>query len=100
MQNNPCALITGASRGIGQAIALKLAQNGYDLALNYYSSEQSARSVQEQCQQYGVQAKIYQADVTNYDQCEAMVQQVLADFGHIDALVNNAGRTKTALSCA
>ena len=97
MQNNPCALITGASRGIGQAIALKLAQNGYDLALNYYSSEQSARSVQEQCQQYGVQAKIYQADVTNYDQCEAMVQQVLADFGHIDALVNNAGRTKDGL---
>lgn len=97
MQNNPCALITGASRGIGQATALRLAQNGYDLALNYYSSEQSARVVQEQCEQYGVKANIYQADVTNYDQCETMVKQVLEDFGHIDALVNNAGRTKDGL---
>lgn len=97
MPTTPCILITGASRGIGQATALKLAQNGYDLALNYYSSEQSAREVQEQCQQYGITARIYQADVTNYEQCETMVQQVLDDFGHIDGLVNNAGRTKDGL---
>ena len=97
MPNNPCVLITGASRGIGQAVALKLAQNGYDLALNYYSSEQNARQVQSACQQYGVKALIYQADVTNYGQCEEMTKQVLSDFGHIDGLVNNAGQTKDGL---
>ena len=97
MPTTPCVLITGASRGIGQATALKLAQKGYDLALNYYSSEQNAREVQAQCQQYGINARIYQADVTNYEQCETMVQQVLDDFGHIDGLVNNAGRTKDGL---
>lgn len=94
---NQCILVTGASRGIGQAIAIKLAQQGYDLALNYYSSESRAKEVQELCQTYGAETRIYQADVTNYDQCDEMVKQVAEDFGSIYGLVNNAGQTKDGL---
>lgn len=95
--SNPCILVTGASRGIGEAIALTLAEKGYDLALNYYTSEAKAREVQKSCEAYGVKVGIYQGDVTNYDQCEAMVSQVVQDFGTIDGLVNNAGQTKDGL---
>lgn len=95
--NNPLVIITGSSRGIGRAIAIKLAQESYDLALNYYSSEQSAKEVQNECQHYGVKTNIYQADVTNYDQCENMVKEILNDFGSIYGLVNNAGQTKDSL---
>ena len=95
--SNPCVLVTGASRGIGEAIALTLARNGYDLALNYHSSEEKARQVQAQCAALGVKAQLYQADVSDYQQCDNMIKRVQADFGRIDGLVNNAGRTQDAL---
>lgn len=94
------AIITGASQGIGACIAKKLAKDGFDVVINHYPSDsdrEKAAAVAEECRAFGVKAECYSADVSKYDQCEAMVKQVKADFGTIDALVNNAGITKDTL---
>lgn len=85
------ALITGASRGIGKAITLRLAHEGAHVAINYFRSEEKARRVQEEAKSFGVQAKIYRADVSDYRMVENMVADVIRDFKRIDILVNNAG---------
>lgn len=85
------ALVTGASRGIGAAIALAFAGEGADVAINYNSSEDAARKVAEGCRAAGVRAEVHQADVTDFAACERMANQALADFGKVDILVNNAG---------
>src|SRR6266702_2030559 len=85
------ALVTGASRGIGRAIALALAEEGADVAVNYVSSEGPAKEVAEQIQKMGRKAMLAQADVGDYPDTFRMAQEVLKEFGHLDILINNAG---------
>lgn len=91
------ALITGASRGIGRAIALKFAGEGYRIAINYIGDENEALQVKEECMAHGVEAMIYEGDVTCYEEMDQMMQAVLQQFGSIDVLVNNSGITKDQL---
>src|SRR5437879_6390495 len=85
------ALVTGGSRGIGRAIALALAEEGADVAINYVSSEPAAKEVVEQIRKIGRQSILAQADVGDYPDTFRMAQDVLKQFGHLDILVNNAG---------
>lgn len=94
------AIITGASQGIGACIAKRLAKDGFDVVINHYPSDgdkAKAEAVAEECRSFGVKAECYPADVSKFEDCENMVKQVKADFGTIDALVNNAGITKDTL---
>jgi len=95
---NKVALVTGASSGIGKAIALKLAANGMDVMINYYSGNlDKANEVKESCEGFGVRAEVFQADISQRGDVEAIVKETLAKFGKIDVLVNNAGITKDNL---
>jgi len=85
------ALVTGASRGIGRAIALALAAEGADVAVNYVSSEAPARAVVDEIHRMGRRAMIAQADVADYPDTFRMAHDVLKEFGHLDILINNAG---------
>ncbi len=85
------ALITGASRGIGAAIAAAFAKGGANVAINYHSNHDAAQKVAEACRGLGVKAEVYQADVTDFARCRAMAEKALTDFGKVDILVNNAG---------
>jgi 3-oxoacyl-[acyl-carrier protein] reductase len=85
------ALVTGGSRGIGRAIALALAEEGADIAVNYVSSEQAARDLIAQIEKIGRRGILAQADVSDFPDTFRMAQHVLAQFGHLDILVNNAG---------
>lgn len=96
-QTNRVALVTGGSRGIGRAVCLKLAEQGVDVAVNYAGNREAAEETCRLCRQAGVQAQAFQADVACSDQVNAMVEQVLAQFGRIDILVNNAGITRDNL---
>ncbi len=87
------ALVTGASRGIGRAIALALAEEGADVAVNYVSNEAAARDVVEGIRKTGRRAIFARADVSDYPDTFRMAQEVLREFGHLDILVNNAGVT-------
>jgi 3-oxoacyl-[acyl-carrier protein] reductase len=83
--------VTGGSRGIGRAIALALAEEGADIAVNYVSSEQAARDLIAQIEKTGRRGILAQADVSDFPDTFRMAQDVLAQFGHLDILVNNAG---------
>ena len=85
------ALVTGGSRGIGRAVALALAEEGADVAVNYVSSEVAAKEVAEQIRKLGRRALLAQADVADYPDTFRMAQEVLKEFSHLDILVNNAG---------
>ncbi|HUO12781.1 MAG TPA: SDR family oxidoreductase [Caulobacteraceae bacterium] len=85
------ALVTGGSRGIGKAIALALAEAGADVAVNYRRDDAAANETVAEIQAMGRRAKAYSASVESWDEDQAMVADVLADFGKIDILVNNAG---------
>lgn len=94
------ALITGASQGIGACIAKRLAQDGFNVAINHFPSDSDrdkAKKVAEWCRNVGVEAECFSADVSNYSDCDSMVKSVKDRFGTIDALVNNAGITKDGL---
>jgi 3-oxoacyl-[acyl-carrier protein] reductase len=91
------ALITGGSRGIGRAVALRLARDGVGVVINYVSSEAAAREVAEQIREAGGRAEVAQADVSNTLEAEKMVDRVIADFDRLDILVNNAGVTRDSL---
>jgi 3-oxoacyl-(acyl-carrier-protein) reductase len=85
------ALVTGASRGIGRAIALALAEEGADVAVNYLSNTELAADVVGQIRKMGRKAMLAQADVADYPDTHRMAREVLEAFGHIDILINNAG---------
>ena len=91
------AIITGGSRGIGKAMALKLGELGYDVVINYVSESSKAKSeeIAEQLKKdYGVDSLVVRADVSKYEDCEALVKAAVDKFGeNIDVLVNNAGIT-------
>lgn len=91
------ALVTGGSRGIGKAIALMLAANGADVAVNYAGNQAAAEAVAEEIKAMGRKAIIIQGDVALTAVCTEMVDKVVAEFGKIDILVNNAGITRDTL---
>ncbi len=92
------AIITGSARGIGAAIALRLAKDGYDIALNDISEAMfENNSIMEDIKALGVQCEKYVADVSDHQQCSDMVKAVKERFGSIDVLVNNAGITRDGL---
>ncbi|AEY67082.1 3-oxoacyl-[acyl-carrier-protein] reductase [Clostridium sp. BNL1100] len=88
------ALVTGASRGIGRAIALELARQGVDVVINYRSNEEMAVSLKEEIEEMGRQALIIKADMQNPEEIKQMFKQIKSQFRHIDILVNNAGIIK------
>lgn len=94
------ALITGAGQGIGAAIAIRLANDGYNIAINCRTEEDiinSGNNIAEQCREKGVEAECFACDVSDYNACEEMVKAVKERFNTIDVLVNNAGITKDGL---
>lgn len=91
------AIITGATRGIGKGIALKLAEHGANVAFTYVSSEEKALAIEKELIALGVKAKAYKSDASVMSDAEALVKDVNATFGGIDILVNNAGITKDNL---
>ncbi len=91
------ALVTGASRGIGRAIALRLAEDGMDIAVNYLFDEEDHQGAVSEIKARGVQAVAYKADVSRFDEVKAMVDAITEQLGGIDVLVNNAGITRDGL---
>jgi len=91
------ALVTGGSRGIGEAIVRKFAEQGADVAFTYLSSEDRAKKVESDLKEMGSNAKAYRSDASSYEQAEELVKVVLEDYGKIDILINNAGITRDNL---
>ena len=94
---NKVALITGGSRGIGKGIVEVFAAQGAHVAFTFNSSAEAAQAMAEELSQNGVKVKAYQSDAAQFEQAESLVSQVLADFGSVDILINNAGITKDNL---
>ena len=91
------ALVTGATRGIGRAIALRFASEGADVAFTYRSQAEAAKALTGELEAFGVRAKGYQSDAADFAAAHEIVDDVKAFFGHIDILVNNAGITRDGL---
>lgn len=94
---NKTALITGASRGIGEAIAIKFAEQGANIAFTYLSSAERAQALEEKLAGMGVKAKGYKSDAADYASAEQLTNDVLKEFGNIDICVNNAGISRDNL---
>ena len=91
------ALVTGATRGIGRAIALRFAEQGANVAFTYLSSASAAESLVAEIEALGVRAVAFASNAADFDGAHKVVEQVVAEFGQIDILVNNAGQTKDGL---
>jgi|TARA_Y100000310_G_scaffold208219_1_gene208771 3-oxoacyl-[acyl-carrier protein] reductase len=91
---NKIALITGASRGIGKAIAMEFAKNNANVIINYYYNKEEAEDVVQKVKNHGVEAMAVKADVANFDEVKQMADTIQKKFGHVDILVNNAGVVK------
>jgi len=94
---NKTALITGASRGIGEAIAIKFAENGANIAFTYLSSDERAKALEDKLTAMGVKAKAYKSDAGDYAAAEQLANDVTKEFGTIDICVNNAGISRDNL---
>lgn len=97
MLKNKIALITGAGRGIGRTIAIALAKEGAEVVINYNGSEERAKEVKQTIEENGGKASIYKCNVSDFAACEAMIKDIIKEYGHLDILVNNAGITKDGL---
>ena len=91
------ALITGASKGIGRGIAIKFAREGANVAFTYLSSVEQGIALEKELESFGIKAKGYRSDASDYKAAEELVNAVVADFGTVNVLVNNAGITKDGL---
>ena len=91
------AIVTGATRGIGRAIALKFADQGANIAFTYLSSDAAAEALVAEIGAMGVKAVGYKSNAADFDDAHKVVEQVVAEFGQVDILVNNAGQTKDGL---
>ena len=94
MLNGKVAVVTGASRGIGRAVALKLAGEGATVIVNYNGSKERAEEVKKEIEAAGGKAEIRQCNVSDFSACEEMFKEIISTFGSVDILVNNAGITK------
>lgn len=97
MLENKVALVTGAGRGIGRAIAIALAEEGAEVIVNYNGSEEKAKEVKQTIEENGGKASIYKCNVSDFEACETMIREIVKEHGHLDILVNNAGITKDGL---
>jgi 3-oxoacyl-[acyl-carrier protein] reductase len=97
MLKGKCAVVTGAGRGIGRAVALKLAELGADVVINYRSSESEAEELSKEIEKLGSRVLMVKADVSIYGEAELLVNKAVETFGKIDIMVNNAGITKDGL---
>ena len=95
--NGTNALITGASRGIGRGIALVLAQHGANVAFTYLSSPEKAQELEKELQVMGVKAKGYKSDASEFSAADELIANIIADFGSLEVVVNNAGITRDNL---
>jgi len=91
------ALITGASRGIGKGIALKFAEHGANVAFTYLSSVEKGLELENELKAFGVNAKGYRSDASDFKAADELITQMVADFGKIDIVINNAGITRDGL---
>ena len=96
-ENAKVALITGATRGIGKQIALELASQGYNIALNYRKQNEELEALKKEIESKNVKCLAVYGDVSNYEDVEKFVKEIINEFGKIDVLVNNAGITKDML---
>lgn len=97
MLDGKIAVVTGASRGIGKAVALTLAKRGAMVVVNYNGSRERAEAVKEEIEKNGGRAVCMACNVSDFQSCEAFIKQIIAEWGRIDILVNNAGITKDDL---
>lgn len=93
----PVALITGASKGIGKAIALRLAQDGYRILINFRSNEEIAKHLKAEIEWMGGEAELVQGDVSLAEDCQQIFERAISLYGQVDVLVNNAGITRDNL---
>src|SRR5680860_238744 len=96
-ERNPVAIITGGTRGIGLAIAHRLAKDGYDLVLSYRGDAETAAAAQQEIEQYGHGLMVVASDVSKADDAATLIETSINEFGGIDALINNAGITRDTL---
>lgn len=90
-------LVTGASRGIGRAIAIELASKGAAIAINYSKDDEGAKATLENVIKDGGYGKLFKKDISNYNNCRELIDEVIGTFGKLDVLVNNAGISKFGL---
>ena len=97
MEDNKTVFVTGGSRGIGKEVALKFAENGYNVVINYVSNKTNVEELKSEFESKGVKTLIMQADVTDKEAIDEVVKKAIEEFGSIDVLVNNAGITRDNL---
>ena len=94
MLKGKIALVTGASRGIGEAIAIDLAKKGADVIINYYNDEEEANRVLQKIQDIGKKGLVIKGDVSDYEDVKSMMEVIEKEYGRLDLVVNNAGIVK------